>query len=196
MRIKIITLMAVAIGLTSCEDVDTNKLLGITDDIKVETKVEENEEVTFEVGATEWEKTYVIDVDKDFPDYADKIKHVDFKSFLYQVAKFNGAGSIEGGKVEVYMADPNRVSPEVNIHNSFSTDLEKKTKYEINNSVKISRVKQVLEKDRRADFVFKVILDKPAPQGFSMEFKYEWDLDVSGDFSKIDLDGLKDKNNN
>lgn len=196
MRIKIITLMAVAVGFTSCEDVDTNKLLGITDDTKVETKVEENEEVTFEVGATEWEKKYTIDIDKDYPDYAENIKHVDFKAFLYQVTLFQGAGDVKSGKVDVYMADPNRLDPETETHTSFAGDVSKKKVYKIDDEAKINKVKETFEKQRRADFVFKVTLDDPAPEGFKMGFKFDFDMEVSGDLSNLDLDGLKDKNNN
>lgn len=196
MKLKIVTLLAVVLGFTSCDDVDTNKLLGITDDTKVETKVEETEEVTFEEGATEWEKSYTIDIDKDYPDYAENIKHVDFKAFLYEVTVFDGAGDVKSGKVDVFMADPNRLDPETKIHSSFANDVQSKTVYTIDNQVKINKVKETFEKDRKADFIFKVTLDEPAPKGFKMGFKFDFDMEVSGDLSNLDLDGLKDKNKN
>lgn len=196
MRFKIITLLAIAIGFASCDDVDTNRLLGIDDNTKVETKVEETEEVEFEEGATEWEKSYEIDIDKDYPDYAENIKHVDFKAFLYQVTVFQGAGDVKSGKVDVYMADPNRLDPETKTHKSFANDVSQKTVYKIEDQDKINKVKETFEKQRKANFVFKVTLDEPAPKGFKMGFKFDFDMEVSGDLSNLDLDGLKDKNNN
>lgn len=190
MKIRLITLFAAAVSFMSCDDVDSNELLGINDTTKIETKVEETEEVVIEEGSKEWEKLYTINIDEDYPQYADNIQHVDFKAFLYQVVAFEGAGDVKGGVVEVFLADPNRDNPEVRTHKSFSDDLSSKKEYKIDDSVRITKVKDTFEKDRKAEFVFKVTLDEPAPKDFKMEFKFDFDFDISGDLSNLDLSGL------
>ncbi len=175
MKLKIGGLLLLLFGLISCDDVDTEQLLGITEDTVVTTTVEQSEEVVLYDQV--WEKSYVIDIDKDYPDYAKDIKNIDFKAFLYEVKTFENSGSIKGGNVDVYLSDQ---EPERKRHDSFENDIKNKTVYKIDNPAKIQYVKNKLVKERKATFLFKVTLDEKPIVPLKIGFKFDFDMELSG----------------